>query len=70
MLHGLVLFATQLETTDTSEVTVLNNCAPPLYSAVSSLSYSTSTGCYATHAQVSFSLFFLITHHRSLFLTA
>jgi len=25
VLHGLVLFATQLETADTSEVTVLNN---------------------------------------------
>ncbi len=31
------LFVTKLETTDTSEVTVLNNCAPPLYSAVSLL---------------------------------
>ncbi|MEA3238812.1 MAG: hypothetical protein U9Q94_03405 [Candidatus Bipolaricaulota bacterium] len=28
------LFATKLETADTSEVTVLNNHAPPLYSAV------------------------------------
>jgi len=28
------LFATKLETADTSEVTVLNNCAPPLYSAL------------------------------------
>jgi len=34
VLHGLVLFATKLETADTSEVTVLNNHAPPLYSAV------------------------------------
>ena len=25
MLHGLVLFATKLETADTSEVTALNN---------------------------------------------
>ena len=30
------LFATKLETADTSEVTVLNNYAPPLYSAVKS----------------------------------
>jgi len=28
------LFATKLETADTLEVTVLNNHAPPLYSAV------------------------------------
>ncbi len=34
MLHGLVLFATKLETADTSEVTALHNHAPPLYSAV------------------------------------
>ena len=34
MLHGLVLFATKLETADTSEVTVLHNYAPPLYSAL------------------------------------
>ena len=34
MLHGLVLFATKLETADTSEVTVLNNHVPPLYSAL------------------------------------
>ena len=33
MLHGLVLFATKLETADTLEVTVLHNYAPPLYSA-------------------------------------
>ena len=37
MLHGLVLFATQLETADTSEVTALHNHAPPLYSAVRKL---------------------------------
>ena len=36
MLHGLVLFATKLETADTSEVTVLNNHVPPLYSAICS----------------------------------
>ena len=39
MLHGLVLFATKLETADTSEVTVLHNYAPPLYSAVDCVWY-------------------------------
>ena len=33
MLHWLVLFATKLETADTSEVTVLHNHAPLLCSA-------------------------------------
>jgi len=36
-VHGLVLFATKLETVDTSEVTVLNTYAPPLYSASSAV---------------------------------
>ena len=33
------LFATKLEMADTSEVTVLNNYAPPLYSAVSAVAF-------------------------------
>ena len=34
VLQGLVLFATKLETADTSEVTVLNNHAPSPYLVV------------------------------------